>query len=37
MSSTPIENFLAMVLNHTRVLLCQKFCANHVTSTALHM
>jgi len=23
--------------NHTRVLLYRKFCANHATSTALHM
>jgi len=23
--------------NHTRVLLCRNFCANHATSTALHM
>jgi len=23
--------------NHTRVLLCRKLCANHATSTALHM
>jgi len=23
--------------NHTRVLLCRKFCFNHATSTALHM
>jgi len=23
--------------NHTRVLLCRKFCVDHATSTALHM
>jgi len=23
--------------NHTRVLLCRKFYANHATSTAMHM
>jgi len=37
LQSLPIKIFLATVLNHTRVLLCRKFCANHATSTALHM